>query len=96
MLMEQMPFFEMLKEFNKQQDVIIESMKVYNKNASKNKLQLRNTLKKLEENKSLRIKYLENKENEHNFELASLKNEIIQKQLAVQEMKQKTRELISK
>mmetsp|Transcript_37227 Transcript_37227/g.42754 ORF Transcript_37227/g.42754 Transcript_37227/m.42754 type:complete len:97 (-) Transcript_37227:445-735(-) len=96
MLMEQMPFFEMLKEFNKQQDVIIESMKVYNKNASKNKLQLRNTLKKLEENKSLRIKYLENKENDHNFELASLKNEIIQKQLAVQEMKQKTRELIGK
>ena len=44
-IMEQMPFFEMLKEFNKQQDYIIESIKIYNKDASKNKFQLKNTLK---------------------------------------------------
>lgn len=46
MIMEQMPFFEMLKEFNKQQDYIIESMQVYNKDASKNKFQLKTNTSK--------------------------------------------------
>lgn len=95
-LTEQMPFFEMLKEFNKQQDHIIKSMKIYNKEASKNKYQLKNTMKKLDENKILRQKYFENKENEQHFELTHMKNEILQKQLKIQDMKAKTRELVQK
>ena len=94
--LEPVPFFEMLKEFNKHQDHIIDSMRIYNKDASKNKHQLRNTLRKLEENKKLREKYFENKENEHNYELSELENQVIKKKLEAQEMRAKTREIIQK
>lgn len=66
-LTEKMPFFEMLKEFNKQQDHIIKSLKIYNKDASKNKYQLKNTMTKLDENLELRRKYLETKEIEQSL-----------------------------
>lgn len=39
--LEPLPFYDMLKEFNKHQDEVIQSIKIYNKDSSKNKYQLK-------------------------------------------------------
>lgn len=75
----------MLKEYNKKQDSIINNMKNMNKNANKNKREMRIAMGKLQEKKILREKFIEEK-----------KNELLQKQFEVQEMKQKTIRMMKK
>ena len=91
-----MPFHEMLKEFNSKQDYIMSCMKSYMKEASRNKFQLKNTLKKLEEGRVLREKYHNTLIVQHNSETADIRNTIVEKKMQIQEIRQKTRNLINK
>lgn len=93
---QELPLSEMLKEFNSKQEHVMQCMKVYNKEASKNKFQLKNTLKLLDENRVLREKYHDNLQAQQNHELTELKNTVIKKRLDAQEILNKRTNLLEK
>lgn len=93
---QELPLSEMLREFNSKQEHVMQCMKVYNKEASKNKFQLKNTLKLLDENRVLREKYHDNLQAQQNHELTELKNTVIKKRLDAQEILSKRANLLEK